>query len=129
MQEKMPQTMGGVLGIELTKLEAGAVEGKMPVDHRTHQPMGLLHGGASAALAESLASIGANLNLDADREYAVGLEINCNHVRSVRSGWVYGRAEPLHRGKKTHVWAIEIKDEDGNLVCISRMTIAVLQRK
>lgn len=128
MQDRMPETLGAALGMELTRLDPEMVEGRMPVDKRTHQPMGFLHGGASVAFAETLASIGANLNVDAT-EYAVGLEINANHLRSVRSGWVQGRATPVHRGKKTQVWSIEIRDESGSLVCISRITLAVLTRK
>lgn len=129
LQKKIPDTMLAALGIELTRMDPDCVEGKMPVDRRTHQPMGLLHGGASVALAESLASIGANLAVDPKRFFGVGLEINANHIKSVESGWVYGRAVPMHMGKKTQVWSIEIRDGAGNLLCISRCTIAILERK
>ena len=129
MMAKVPETLLGALGIELTRLDKDCVEGRMPVDARTHQPMGLLHGGASVALAESLASIAGNLNLDSEKEYAVGLEINANHIKSARSGWVKGCANPIHIGKRTHVWTVEIHNEAGELVCISRCTLAVIARK
>jgi 1,4-dihydroxy-2-naphthoyl-CoA hydrolase len=99
------------------------------VDHRTIQPLGLLHGGASVALAETLGSLAANLVVDPSEKYCVGLEINANHIRSARSGWVRGRAKPVHIGKTTQVWSIEIRDEEERLVCISRITMAVLDRK
>jgi len=122
-------TMVGVLGIEFTEVGADFVSGRMPVDHRTHQPYGLLHGGASIALAETLGSTGASLHIDSSQYYVVGLDINGNHIRGVRSGWVYGKATALHIGKTTHVWQIEIKDEEGNLVNISRLTMAVVPIK
>ena len=98
----------------------------MPVDQRTKQPFGLLHGGASVALAESLASIGGWLNVDDSKFAVVGIEINANHIRAVKSGHVTGTAVPLHRGAKTQVWEIRIADERGRLVCISRCTLAVV---
>jgi 1,4-dihydroxy-2-naphthoyl-CoA hydrolase len=100
----------------------------MPVDRRTHQPFGLLHGGATAALAETLGSCAANCCLDTETEYAVGLEINANHLRSVRAGKVTGTARPLHIGRRTQVWETRVEDDDGRLVCVSRLTMAVMPR-
>lgn len=117
------------LGIELTEIGDDFLVAKMPVDHRTKQPMGLLHGGASVALAESLGSFGAFLTLDHDKQHAVGLEINANHVKSASEGYVYAKASPIHMGKSTHIWGIEIKNEKGQLVAISRITMAILDKK
>ncbi|WP_319805313.1 hotdog fold thioesterase [Hymenobacter latericus] len=120
-------TMGETLGIELTAVGERMIEGRMPVDHRTHQPMGLLHGGASVALAETLGSIGAVLQVDRTRQACVGLEINANHLKGVRSGYVVGRAEAIHVGRSTQVWEIKIRHEETDaLVCISRITMAVI---
>ena len=116
------------MGIEFTAIGDDWVQARMPVDHRTHQPSGLLHGGASVVLAETLGSTGANLCVDTDKYYCVGLDINANHVRSVTSGWVIGTAEVLHRGRTTQVWSIRIENEEGKLVCISRLTMAVTTR-
>lgn len=128
MQERLKDTLLAPLGIELTKMDPDCVAGRMPVDKRTFQPMAVLHGGASVALAESLASIGANMNLDWKRQYAVGLEINANHIRSASSGFVHGEARPIHIGRTTQVWSIEIKSESGKLVCSSRCTLANVAR-
>ena len=115
------------LGIEITSVERDALEGRMPVDGRTHQPMGLLHGGASVALAETLGSIAAALRVDRTKQACVGLEINANHLKGVREGWVRGRATPIHVGRSTQVWEIRITHEEtGALVCISRITMAVI---
>jgi 1,4-dihydroxy-2-naphthoyl-CoA hydrolase len=114
------------LGIEFLEVNDDSLKARMPVDARTLQPAGILHGGASATLAESLASVAANLCVDPSTKVCVGLEINANHVRPVRSGWVTGVATPIHVGKSTHVWQIRIEDEAGRLVCISRLTLAVL---
>ncbi|SHG66905.1 uncharacterized domain 1-containing protein [Hydrocarboniphaga daqingensis] len=122
---KLDQTLIGRLGIELTETTRQRVVGTMPVDERTHQPFGLLHGGASVALAETLASVAAQLNV-AEGEMAVGLEINANHLRGVRSGTVTGTATPIHIGRRTQVWSIDIRDEQGKAVCLSRCTIAVV---
>ncbi|WP_266206007.1 PaaI family thioesterase [Pontibacter kalidii] len=122
-------TMIEHLGIEITEVGADYLCGKMPVDQRTHQPMGLLHGGASVVLAESLASMGAALQVDLTKKACVGLEINANHLRSAREGWVYGRATPIHVGRSTQVWETRITNEEGDLVCISRMTVAVIDKK
>lgn len=115
----------GHLGIELTELGPDFLRGRMPVDARTKQPYGLLHGGSSALLAETLASIAANLCMEDGAGQAVGLELNCNHVRAMTEGWVVGTARPLHVGRSTQVWDIRIEDEQGRLVCASRLTLAV----
>ena len=115
------------LGIEITSVADDALEGRMPVDGRTHQPMGLLHGGASVALAETLGSVAAALRVDRTKQACVGLEINANHIKGVRDGWVRGRATPVHIGRSTQVWEIRITHEEtGALVCLSRITMAVI---
>lgn len=115
------------LGIELLELGDGYLTARMPVDHRTQQPFGILHGGASVVLAETLGSMASIVALDnPDKQRAVGLEVNANHIRSVSEGWVYGRVTPIHVGRSTHIWAIRITDEDDKLVCVSRLTIAIL---
>lgn len=123
-----PGTLGENLGIRFTRVGDDWLEATMPLDERTRQPFGLLHGGASVALAETLASVGANAVLDTSRQLAVGLEINANHVRAVREGQVTGRAAPLHLGGRTQVWQVEIRDREGRLSCVSRMTLAVGDR-
>ena len=120
--------MGGHLGIEFTEIGDDYLCGKMPVDHRTHQPMGLLHGGASAALAETLGSVAGLMQVDSDKQACVGIEINANHVKSARNGFVYGKATAIHIGSKTQVWDIRITNAGGDLVCVSRLTLAVLDR-
>jgi 1,4-dihydroxy-2-naphthoyl-CoA hydrolase len=122
-------TLVSHLGIEFTAIGEDFIEAKMPVDHRTHQPMGLLHGGASVALAETMGSVGATCTLDNATQYCVGLEINANHIKSIRSGFVYAVARALHLGKKTQVWEIRITSEQQELVCISRITMAILDKK
>jgi len=122
-------TMVDHLGITYTAIGEDYLEAKMPVDHRTHQPLGLLHGGASVALAETLGSIAAMLCLDTNLQYGVGLEINANHVKSVREGFVTGKVKPIHVGKKTHVWEIRITTEKNELVCVSRITMAIIDKK
>ncbi|WP_369926442.1 hotdog fold thioesterase [Xanthomonas sp. NCPPB 2632] len=102
------------------------LRGTMPVDHRTQQPFGLLHGGASVVLAETLGSSAALLTLDVEKQVAVGLDINANHIRGVRGGLVTGTARAAHLGRTTQVWEIRIEDEDGKLVCLSRLTMAVV---
>jgi 1,4-dihydroxy-2-naphthoyl-CoA hydrolase len=123
------QTMVAHLGIEFTGFGDDFVQARMPVDHRTVQPAGILHGGASVALAETLGSMAASLCIDPVRKFCVGLEINANHVRSMRSGWVIGTARPIHIGNSTHIWEIRITDEADRLVCIARLTMAVLDRE
>ncbi|PJE47464.1 MAG: esterase [Sediminibacterium sp.] len=121
--------MGEHLGMEFTEIGPDYIKGTMPVDHRTKQPYGLLHGGASVALAETLGSVGAAMVVDHTEYICVGQEINANHLRSVRSGFVTGTAKPIHIGSSSQVWEIKIHDERDHLVCISRLTVAVLKRK
>ena len=125
----IPNTICEQLGIEFSETGKDFISGKMPVDHRTHQPMGLLHGGASVVLAETLGSVGSYLCVDQTKQYCVGLEINANHIKAVREGYVYGKAFLLHAGKKTHIWDIRITNEQNELVCISRLTVAVIDKK
>lgn len=122
-------TIGEVLGIDITEVGEDYIQGTMPVNHKTHQPMGILHGGASVVLAESLGSMAANLCVDNSQYYCVGLDINANHIRAVRSGIVTGTAKPLHLGRSTQVWEIKIVDEQQRPVCISRLTMSVLKHK
>jgi 1,4-dihydroxy-2-naphthoyl-CoA hydrolase len=122
-------TITEVLGIEITDFGPDYFCGKMPVDHRTVQPYGLLHGGASAVLAETLGSIAGGMQVNLETQSVVGVEINCNHLRSARDGWVYGKATPVKIGRKIHVWNIEIKNEDDKLVAVSRLTLAVINKK
>jgi 1,4-dihydroxy-2-naphthoyl-CoA hydrolase len=122
-------TLIEALGIEVTVLEKGKVIATMPVDGRTRQPFGLLHGGASVALAETVASVGAFELVDQETESVAGLEINANHVRGVKEGIVKAVATVLHQGRTTMVWDIKIYDEQERLVCISRCTMAVIKRK
>ena len=122
-------TMVEYIGIELTEIGSDFLCGTMPVDHRTRQPFGILHDGASVALAETLGSIAANLVVDNSVKACVGLEVNANHIRSVKEGQVTGTAKPVHIGSTTQVWSIEIRDEQERMVCISRITMAVLDRK
>jgi 1,4-dihydroxy-2-naphthoyl-CoA hydrolase len=121
-------TITELLGIEITDFGPDYFCGKMPVDHRTVQPYGLLHGGASAVLAESLGSIAGGMQVNRDTQTVVGVEINCNHLRSARDGWVYGKATPVKIGRKIQVWNIEIKNEDDKLVAVSRLTLAVIDK-
>ena len=121
-------TLIGTLGILFTEIGADFVRGTMPVDVRTVQPYGLLHGGASVALAETLGSMGASMCVDADEYQVVGQEINANHVRAARSGLVTGTARAVHLGGRTHVWSIDIVNDAQKLVCISRITMAVIKR-
>jgi len=114
------------LGIELLAAGDDFLRARMPADPRTRQPAGVLHGGASVALAETLASWAATYCVDRSKNHCVGLEINANHVRPVREGYVYGIARPIHLGRSTHIWEIRITTEDDKLVCVSRITMAVL---
>ncbi len=127
MNEFCRNTMVDHLDINITDIGADYIKGTMPVDQRTHQPMGLLHGGASVALAESLGSIAANIAV-APPAYCVGLEIKANHIHSVTSGLVTGLARPVHIGRTTHVWDITIVDENEKTVCVARLTTAVINR-
>ena len=128
LNEHSRLTMAGHLGIEFLEIGEDYLKARMPVDHRTMQPDGILHGGASAALAETLGSVAATLCVDPDRKRCVGLEINANHLRPVMGDSVYGVAKPVHLGRTTHVWEIRISTAQGKLVCISRHTVAVLDR-
>ncbi len=119
-------SMNEHLGIEFTEVGEDYVCAKMPVDHRTRQPYGILHGGASVVLAETLGSVGAAFSVDINQYRCVGLDINSNHIRPVKSGFVYGKATPLHIGKSTQVWQIMITNEEGKLVNVSRITMAVV---
>ena len=121
-------TMGEHIGILITEIGEDYLKGTMPVDHRTRQPYGLLHGGASVALAETLGSVASAFVVDRSKYDCVGLEINANHVRGVREGFVTGIARPVHLGKTTHVWDIRITDEREKLLCISRLTVAIIKK-
>jgi uncharacterized protein (TIGR00369 family) len=123
-----PGTLVGHLGIEFTEIGDDFIRGTMPVDARTRQPYGLLHGGASVALGETLGSTGATLCVDRQEYQCVGQEINANHVRAARTGLVTGTARPAHLGRLSHVWTIDIVNEAGKLVCILRLTVAVIRR-
>jgi 1,4-dihydroxy-2-naphthoyl-CoA hydrolase len=117
------------VGLELVEIGPDFLTGRMPVDARTQQPFGIFHGGATVVLAESLGSIGANLTLNPALQYAVGLEVNANHLKAVRSGWITAVARPVHLGRSTQVWEIRLHDDAGNPSAISRLTMAVLERK
>jgi 1,4-dihydroxy-2-naphthoyl-CoA hydrolase len=119
-------TMIEHLGIELVERGDNYLKARMPVDHRTVQPQGRLHGGASCVLAETVGSVAANLVIDASKQLAVGLDINANHIRPAKGGYVYGTATPESIGRTTQVWTIRITDEDDRLVCVSRLTMAVI---
>ena len=121
-------TIADAIGLEVLSVEPDCVTGRLPVDHRTHQPYGLLHGGASVVLAETLGSVGSHFIVKDQGKAAVGVEVNANHVRSVRSGWVYGQANLVHKGGKMHVWSIEIKDGEDRLVCTSRLTVMIISK-
>ena len=122
-------TIAEALGLEITEVGDGVVRGKMPVDSRTHQPYGLLHGGASVVLAESLGSVGSHVLVESQGKGAVGVEVNANHIKGVRSGWVHGTATLRHRGGRLHVWNIDICDDEGELVCTSRLTVMIVPRR
>lgn len=123
-----PNTMGQHLGMEWMEIGDSYVKMRMPVDERTKQPYGLLHGGASCALAETVGSVASALVIDMDKNICVGLEINANHLRSVKEGYVTATCTPLHLGASTHVWDIKIHDEKNRLTCVSRLTVAILKK-
>jgi len=127
-EAQLQDTLIGTLGIEFKELEKERVVCTMPVTPKTHQPFGILHGGASVALAETAASIAAFLNVNPETHYPVGLEINANHMRAKRDGIVTAIATPFHIGRTTMVWQVEIKDEQDRLVCVSRCTVAVVAK-
>ena len=122
-------TMTENIGIQITNFGDDSVEGKMPVNNKTKQPFGLLHGGASAAFAETLGSIGANMTIDSENFSAVGIELNVSHLRSIANGWVFGKAAVVRIGKKIQVWQITIKDDNQNKICVGRLTLAILRKK
>lgn len=120
-------TLPGHIGIEFTEIGEDFLVARMPVDHRTHQPYGILHGGASVVLAETLGSVASWMCLPVpEKQKAVGLEINANHIRGVESGWVYGKVTAIHLGSKTHVWDIKITNEQQKLVCVCRLTTMII---
>ncbi len=123
-----PNTMGEHLGMEWVEVGNDFLKMKMPVDNRTKQPYGILHGGASCALAETVGSIASHFIIDPEKFICVGLEINANHVRSAKSGYVTATCTPLHIGASTHVWDIKIIDDKEKLICISRLTVAILKK-
>jgi 1,4-dihydroxy-2-naphthoyl-CoA hydrolase len=127
IQWMLQENMCAAIGIEITEITPDSIKGRMPVDNRTVQPMKILHGGASVALAETLGSVGSNLIVDNSKYACVGLDINANHLRPASAGFVYAEAKPIHIGKKTHVWSIEIKNEAEKMICISRLTMAVIE--
>ncbi len=128
LNDLMKGTLLESLGIRFTNIGPDYLEAEMPVDHRTYRPGGILHGGASVALAETLGSVGSNLTLDPKKQDCMGLEINANHIRAISSGRVIGRAEPIHLGRTTQIWEIRIRNEEGKLVSISRLTVAVVAK-
>ena len=128
IKESIQNTMISTLGIEITDVGDDFVCGKMPVDPRTVQGFGMLHGGASVALAESLGSIAGSMQIDSEMEVVMGIEINANHLKAVEEGWVYGKASPVKIGKRIQVWDIQIMDEANKRVCISRLTLAVVKK-
>jgi|TARA_B100000519_G_scaffold37220_1_gene27072 1,4-dihydroxy-2-naphthoyl-CoA hydrolase len=128
IHSRSTSTMVENLGIEIIDVGKNFISGKMPVDERTKQPFGLLHGGASVALAETLGSIGAGMQIDHSSQSVVGIEINANHLKSVKSGWVFGTATAVRIGRKIQVWEIDIKDKNDNYVCKSRLTLAVIEK-
>lgn len=126
--ERAAGTMVEHLGIEFTAVTDNTLSGRMPVDHRTHQPLGILHGGASCVLAETIGSTAANFCVTQATHYCVGLDINTNHIRSVRAGYVTATAKPFHLGRSTQVWGIDIVDDEGHLISVTRLTMSVLSR-
>lgn len=129
LNERGKNTMVEWLGIELIAINDDSLSARMPVDHRTIQPRGILHGGASCVLAETVGSVAANLVLNANTHYAVGLSINTNHIRMATAGWLVGTARPIHLGRTTQLWQISIHNEDGQLISDTRLTMAVLNKK
>lgn len=121
-------TLAETLSMEFTEIGADFLKLRMPVNASTHQPYGLLHGGASAALAETIGSVASWMCIDAEKQICVGMEINCNHIRGIRQGMITATATPLHLGASSHVWDIRIKDEAEKLICVSRLTVAVLRK-
>ncbi len=129
VNDRGKNTMMEHLGIEFTEIGDDFLVAKMPVDHRTKQPVGIMHGGASCVLAESVGSTAANMCVDQNYFYCVGLDINTNHIRSIREGYVFATAKPFHIGKSTHVWGIEIVNEEKKIISVNRLTMTVLNKK
>jgi 1,4-dihydroxy-2-naphthoyl-CoA hydrolase len=130
INSKSNNTLVATLGIECIEIGENFIVLKMPVDRRTHQPMGILHGGASAALIETVGSMGSTLLIDLEKEVPVGLEINCNHVRSVKSGFVLATGTLVHCGRRTHVWQVDIHEaESKKLVCTGRLTVMIIEKE
>ena len=129
VNDSIQNTMSSTIGIEITDIDNDFICGKMPVDERTIQPFGLLHGGASAALAETLGSIAGGIKVYLNNETVVGIEINANHLKAVHKGWVYGKASPVNIGKNIQVWEIQITNDSNELICISRLTLAVVKKR
>lgn len=129
LQKQNVNTAAERLGVEFLEIGDNWLSARMPVDTRTVQPIGILHGGASVVLAETIGSCAASLCLDEEKFYCVGLDINANHVRAVSKGWVIGTARPFHVGRTTHVWEIRIENEAGQLICISRLTMAIVEHR
>ncbi|MCD6039912.1 MAG: menI [Gammaproteobacteria bacterium] len=129
IESRNKDTMMAHLGIEFTEVGDDYLVARMPVDRRTQQPLGIMHGGASCVLAETVGSTAANFCVDQSQYYCVGLDINTNHIRSIRQGYVIGTAKPYHLGKSTQVWSIEIMNEQKQLISVNRLTMAVLARK
>ena len=129
MNDLQKNTMTDHIGIEITDYGEEYISAKMPVDIRTKQPFGIMHGGASAVLVESLGSIGAGMSVDIKRKSVVGIELNVSHLKAVKSGWVYGTASAIRIGNKIQVWGIDITDEEKNKVCIGRLTLAIIDKK
>ena len=120
--------IGELIGIEFTEIGPDFISARMPVNEKTHQPYGILHGGASVVLAESLGSVASNMIIDSDKYIGVGLEVNANHLRPVKTGFVTGICKPIHIGGKTHVWDIRLYDDKGKMNCISRLTVAIIPK-
>jgi 1,4-dihydroxy-2-naphthoyl-CoA hydrolase len=128
LNDRPTNHMGAFLGIKFTEVADDALTATMPVDESTHQPAGILHGGASVVLAETLGSVASYMCIDPQKYQAVGLEVNANHLRPVKSGLVTGICKPLHIGAKTHVWEIKIYNDKGKINCISRLTVAIINK-
>ncbi|WP_036678179.1 hotdog fold thioesterase [Daejeonella oryzae] len=128
LNERPADHLGSLIGIEFIEINDDSISARMPVDARTHQPAGILHGGASVVLAETLGSVASNMVVDDSKYMGVGLEINANHLRPVKSGFVTGICKSLHIGAKTHVWEIKMYDDRGKMNCISRLTVAIIPR-
>ncbi|MEO8401183.1 MAG: hotdog fold thioesterase [Gammaproteobacteria bacterium] len=129
LNDRGKNTMGDYLGIEFIEIGDDFLVARMPVDHRTKQPVGIMHGGASCTLAETVGSTAGNCCVNLTEFYCVGLDINTNHIRSIKEGIVYGTAKPFHLGKSTQVWSIEIVNEQKQLISVNRLTMAVLRKK